>query len=162
MSLIEAKRLNLIVAGIPESSEEEAVDRTHHDFTRFADLVNKSLAKPLEKKDLFSLMRIGKAPENEDDRPRLILVKFKEMTTRETILRNNSNLKLKEGNISHNIYINVDHTKSQRETLKALRSELKARLENGEENLVIRNFKIVPRFRDSAHVIWAQTCRKYN
>ena len=54
------------------------------------------------------------------------------------------------------IYITTDKTKKEREEEQKLRQLLKDRRANGEENIIIRNGKIVKReARQNAHPRWA-------
>lgn len=80
------------------------------------------------------------------------------MEKRSQVLRNNRDLKLEGEDLpmctatyctNHqkhkHIYVTTDKTKQQREEEKKLRGELKTRREAGDTNLIIRNYKIIPK-----------------
>ena len=155
--LLASKRQNLIIFGVPDSQEENPTDRANEDFLNISSIVNGFLNRPLRKNDFLKFTRIGEATE---ERPKMILIKFKEPEMREMFLKNNKGLSLRVNNVIHKVFINVDYTKSQRECLKKLRDELKTRREAGERDLVIRQFRIVPKFRTAAHDPWAEICEQ--
>ena len=70
------------------------------------------------------------------------------------ILRNNKDIKLLDANKSTKIFVSTDKTPKERETENQLRAELQRRKDEGEENLIIRNGKILL-FRQPAHKSWA-------
>lgn len=76
-------------------------------------------------------------------RPRLLLVQVE--GSKETVLSRAQNLRKSE--VWNNTYIDPDRTPQQRLQHKELRMELKKRREAGEQSLVIRHDKIVPRHR---------------
>ena len=155
--LLASKRQNLIIFGVPDSQEVNPTDRANDDFVKISSIVNGFLNRPLRKNDFLKFTRIGEATE---ERPKMILIKFKEPEMREMFLKNNKGLSLRENNVIHKVFINIDYTKSQRECLKKLRDELKTRREAGERDLVIRQFRIVPKFRPVAHDPWAEICKQ--
>ena len=150
-TLIEKKKANLIIYGMPESSLEDQKEATLADFRKlqkvYADRVE------LKKEDLTHMARIGI---KNNDKIRPIQITLSSQDTRKTLLTKNMNLKLLENNISTNIYVSTDRTKKQREADKELRAELKRRKDQGETNLVIRNNRIVPfRERAQGYSTWA-------
>ena len=143
-TLIEKKKANLIIFGMPESNLEDNKEELLADFRKlkkvYADRVE------LKKEDITHMTRIG-MKNNSKTRP--IQITLSSQDARKTLLTKNKDLKLLENNISTNIYVSTDRTKKQREADKELRDELKRRKGLGETNLVIRNNRIVP-FRERA------------
>ena len=143
-TLIEKKKANLIIYGMPESNLEDNKEELLADFRKlkkvYADRVE------LKKEDITHMTRIG-IKNNSKTRP--IQITLSSQDARKTLLTKNKDLKLLENNISTNIYVSTDRTKKQREADKELRDELKRRKGLGETNLVIRNNRIVP-FRERA------------
>ena len=66
---------------------------------------------------------------------------------RNAVLKNSSDLKIKVRNEIKPIYASIDRTNKQREIHKKLVEELKMRKSEGEQNIVIRNNKIVKIFQ---------------
>ena len=80
---------------------------------------------------------------------------FKDEELRMKILKKSPEMELKtEDGELIKVSVSTDKTPKQRETEKRLREEIQARKAQGEQDLVIRNEKIVP-FRRSAQKTWA-------
>ena len=137
--LIKEKEQNLIYFNIPENGSDSVSERMKHEFM----LLSEAYRNELKHDQISSIFRVGKKGEN----IRPLVVKFKSSETRNYVLRTSGKLSIKHQNEVKNIYVSIDRTQRQREAHKRLVDELKSRKLNGEENLVIRNNKIVQNFR---------------
>ena len=134
--LIEKKKDNLVIFGMPEPHTEDKKEELLEDYRRIEKIYEGKVE--LRQEDLKHMTRIG-AKGNGKIRPIQITLspnKRKELLTR------NKDLKLLEDSTSTNIYVSTDRTKKQREADKVLREELKRR-KLANPNLVIRNSRIV-------------------
>ena len=158
---IESKRNNLIIYGLPET-ESTKEKQKFSDFNTVKDLYQERVI--IKDTDIVDLQRIGKAKE---DAHRPLRIIFKENDLRNEVLKNNKYLKLElenfkecackfPGNHIH-IYVTDDKTKKQQETDKQLREELKQKRKDGENDLIIRNGKIVSKKRTEAPR-WIDIC----
>ena len=147
--LIEKKKDNLIVFGMPESNTEDKKDELLEDFRRIQKIYEGRTV--LEQADIKHMTRLGEKKDRHIRPIQLVLTPNK----RKDLLTKNLDLKLLENDTSTNIYVTTDRTKKQREDDKLLREELKRRKVTN-PNLVIRNSKIVP-FQDRAQATttWA-------
>lgn len=135
----EKRELNLIVTNIPESGKEVREERMEEDMTRIKEVVQKIC--PDQKDTIKETMRIGKFTVG--SKPRLIKVTMKTMEAKKGILRNCRKINQGITDQKEKVYINNDLTPAQRTKNKELREELKARIDNGEQNIGIRGEKIV-------------------
>ena len=101
-------------------------------------------AKEVEKV-LENPTRLGQYKIGTNVKPRLLRVTVRSDETKTNIMKRAYKLNTGVTNKSEKVYINHDLTPKERETEKELRDELRARRGNGEEDLVIRNGKIVTR-----------------
>lgn len=134
--LIEKKKDNLVIFGMPESDTEDKKEEMLEDYRKIEKIYEGKVE--LLQEDIKHMTRIGAKSTNKI-RPIQITLnpnKRKELLTR------NKELKLLENSTSTNIYVSTDRTKKQREADKVLREELKRRKRTN-PNLVIRNSKIV-------------------
>lgn len=131
----ERRKPNLIFFGIPEPKSSNPEDRKEDDFQKVKSLVQNSLgsSRPAE---LRALYRLGK----KTDACRPLKVVLESESSRNEVLRK---FKSEVGEGDRLIVVTKDRTRSERDAYKKLRSDLKARSENGEQNLVIRNGRIV-------------------
>ena len=132
-----ARRNNLVLYNLKESSEEGAVTRERDDLLKVVDIFKNGVRQPevlIEK-----VIRMGKRPEGENaDRKRPLLVRLKEGEGNKwTILKNAKNLK-NAPEWMRKIGISQDLTKQQREDEKKLRSELMSRRRNGDDTWFIK------------------------
>ena len=144
---IENKKNNLIIYGLPENKAIEA-EQMLTDFKALRDLYKDRVE--IKENDIVDIKRLGK-PKESGFRPLRIVLK--DIEQRNIILRNNKYLKLEDDEYElcnckfpskHiHIYLTDDKTKKQQEADKTLREELKERRNGGEENIIIRNGKIV-------------------
>ena len=144
---IENRKNNLIVYGLPENEAVEA-EQMLKDFKTVRDLYLDRVE--IKEIDIVDIKRLGKTKEK-GFRPLRIV--FKDTELRNSVLRNNKYLKLEGEDYElcsckfpskHiHVYLTDDKTKKQQEADKNLREELKERRNEGEENIIIRNGKIV-------------------
>ena len=149
LKLQEKKKNNLIFFKFPENTFDTNDELMIDDFNKL-----KEVCQPteLQEKDISQLFRIGKKLPGKD---RPILVTFKDEELRMKILKKSREMELKtdDGELIK-VSVSTDKTPKQRETEKRLREEIQVRKAQGEQDLVIRNEKIVP-FRRSAQKTWA-------
>lgn len=148
-TLIEKKKDNLIVFGMPESDAGDKKEEMLNDYNDLKKAYEERVA--IETSDITHITRLGV----KGDKPRPILITLAAQNKRRELLTKNMKLKLLKNNQSTEIYVSPDLTKKQREAGKILRDELKERKKT-DKNLVIRNNKIVP-FRPAAQATqtWA-------
>ena len=161
----EAKKLSLIVYGVPETPEDEAA-QIKADFTTIKKLYADRVE--INKEDFSDISRLGVKKTNQ---VRPIKLTFNSFEKRRKVLINNINLRLDadgENTCEYDncstyptnhvhIYVTTDKTKREREEEQKLREKLKERRDAGEENIIIRKGKIVSKeARQNAHPRWAQ------
>ena len=152
--LIKKKEKNLMFFNIPEEDYEDTMDRMLDDFKKIK-AIYEDKHITLDESDLIQINRVGPKKVNHI---RPIVTTFASQDKRMDILTHNQDLKLKVEQEIINVYVATDRTPKQREADKKLRVELNQRKENGEENITIRNDKIVP-FRERAQETWASKFR---
>lgn len=141
--LIDKKKDNLIIYGMPESETENKKEEMLEDYRRIEKVYSGKVE--LQKEDIVHMTRIGT---KDEEKTRPIQITLANQTKRKELLTKNMNLKLLEDDLSTPIYVSPDRTRKQREADKILREELKRRKVTN-PNLVIRNNQIVP-FRQRA------------
>ena len=138
----EKRKLNIIVANLPESREGSVEERKRDDTDRVRQLVSKITDVPLG--DIDEPIRLGQIYIGNNARPRLLRMVVKSVESKEKIMRNVYGLN--DGvPFDQRIYINNDNTPQERAKYKAQKEEMIVRKDNGERDLVIRNLKIVHR-----------------
>ena len=159
---IEEKENSLVIYGIPEAHQDRT-EQLKQDFKTINQLYEDRLT--ITPDEITSLTRLGKQ-NNGNIRP--IRITFASSEKRLKVLRNNKNLVLYddkfssctasfcnlEDNQHRHIYVSTDKTKQQREIEKTLRDEIKERKLKGENDLIIRNYKIV-KYNERAYPRWA-------
>ena len=126
----ERRRNNVVIYNLKEGGNYEA------DKDSVSVLLNSILDCQLNVIKLFHL-----GPKSHKDRPLLIGFECKESKTKVLAAAP----KLKSSTQFPNVYISHDRTKSEQQHHKALVAELLQRRNRGEQNLVIRNGKIITR-----------------
>ena len=107
------------------------------------DIVTNSLKVKSVK--ITKAIRLGGQKQDKREKPRALLVHLENEDMKRDILATAKNLRQTEK--WRNTYIVPDMTRQQREENWKLRQELKSRRENGELNLMIRQGKIVKRWK---------------
>ena len=131
----ERRKTNLIFFGIPESKSTIAECRKEEDDHKVRSLVRNSLG-PSRPVGIRTMYRLGKKAGT--SRPLKVVLDSE--SSRNEVLRE---FKPEKGESDKPIIVAKDRTRSERDAHNKLRSELKARSEKGEKNLVIRNGRIV-------------------
>ena len=131
----EGRKPNLIFFGLPEPKSSNSEDRKEDDFQRVKSLVKNSLGSSRHA-ELRALYRLGE--KTDACRPLKVVLELE--SSRNKVLRKFKS-EVSEGD--RLIVVIKDRTRSERDAYKKLRSDLKARSEKGEQNLVIRNGRIV-------------------
>ena len=158
--LVEKKRDNLIYFNIPESSSDDIEQRIKHDFECIQEIYGEDVAK---KDDISNIFRVGKKSE----KARPLVIKFCDGNKKQEYCSWSfgKRLEIKRENEIFKIAVSHDRTPKQREHFQKLVSELNERKESGEEDVVIRNNKIVKNFPNASggtRTTWASIARKMN
>ena len=127
------RNANIMIFGLPESSDGTIEERKDRDSSSVESLLNKMDVEDCS----IVTRRIGK-PRN--DKPRPLRVTGLTLSKKYEILRKARSLKGQEE--FKGVFFNPDLTPRQQREAKLLRAELKQRRENGEQDLIIRNGKI--------------------
>ena len=114
---------------------ETHADRMNKDKSSFTQLVKDEFRLSVKVTNCF---RVGRAVTGKH---RLLIVTLDDEETKWDIIRQAS--QLRHSDRWPRVYLTPDLTRSEREEGRKLREELKKRRDNGEQNLTIRNRKIV-------------------
>ena len=134
------KKKNVIYFGIPETSNDSAAERMKHDYKR----LEEAYGQTIEHTEILTMFRVGK---KEPNKTRPLVIKFSDIELKKNYLKKSGDLKIKHGNEIIPVYASINRTEKQHEKHKKLVTELKARKEAGEQNLVIRGEKIIENFQ---------------
>jgi hypothetical protein len=137
---VEKRKCNLVIWNLKESTKLEIEDKKKDDLTAVKSLLSKVVQ--LEEGDVVEPIRLGKGTQL-GTRPRLLRVTLKSEEKKKEILKKAPDLNKNVRDQAKRIFINPDYTQKQREQQKKLREEKKRRTDEGEQNLAIRNGKIV-------------------
>ena len=131
----ERRKNNIVVHNMTESDGETHAERMTRDRSRLGELLRKELNLNVH---ILRSFRVGKFTEGKS---RLLIATLDSEETKWEVVRVAP--QLRGTDTGHNIYINPDMTKQEREEGKKLRNELAERRAKGERNLIIRRGKIV-------------------
>ena len=131
----ERRKKNVVVHNLPEATAETHADRMTEDKSTFIQLVRDEFHLNIGASKCF---RVGKTVPGKH---RLLIVTLELEETKWEIIRLAPQLRHSER--WPRVYLSPDLTRAEREEGRKLREELKRRRDNGEENLTIRNHKIV-------------------
>ena len=147
-----SKANNIIVFNVPELDSEDAEECYKRDVAIIKTIFKDKVI--LEKEDIKSMFRIGLNKDATKSRP--IIIKFTSIEKKTEVLKIKDLQYIDSNNLEHNIYMTHDRTKKEQEEHRKLVKKLKERRENGEENLVIRNGKIIQLqpFRPNPQLFW--------
>jgi len=137
----QEKRNNLVMYGIPESVTDSS-DGIEEDTNYVLDIHKILKVAPFTR---IKVQRLGRKL----DKPRPLLVKYPECDrdARFSVLKSGKELrKLPVDDSRHNVYVNRDLTRAERECEAKLRAECKKQNEGG-GNVIIRRGKIVSRIQ---------------
>ena len=134
------KEKNVCVYCVPESDSTEEKDAYQDDINKIRKILDGKVE--LQKKDLVEIYRTKKKENQTNARP--IIIRFNDINKKKEIL------KLRKLSYNGtNIFISPDRTQKQQEVHKKLVTELKARKEQGEEDIFIVDERIV-KFQESS------------
>ena len=131
----EKKKLNVIVHNMKESTNTSHYSRCDEDGSTFRNIVREELKINVKVTNAY---RVGKKVEG---KPRLLVISLEDVDTKHEILKVAS--QLRDSADWSNVYITPDLTWKEREVGRKLREDLARRRANGEENLFIKQGKIV-------------------
>lgn len=138
----ENRKLNLVLVNVPEARSTVKEDQEMEDKAKIDGIMRKAL--PDEQVIIRNPIRLGKV--NAGTRARMLRITVPDMETKKKILSNAKKVNDSyEKDPSKRIFINPDYTKREQETNRALRAELKDRLQKGERDLMIKGDKIIKR-----------------
>ena len=138
----EARKLNIIIANLPESEARTIEEKKRDDRDRVKTIVSKICE--VQGGDLHNPTRMGPTMVGRNVRPRLLRMTAKNEHVKEEIMRNVYSLNAGVP-FDQRVYINNDSTPQERMKYRALKEEFNQRMEAGERDIVIRNLKIVKR-----------------
>ena len=147
----ELRALNICVFNIPESDADSLEEQYKEDVKKFKEVISSHVT--LEKEDVKAFFRIGR--ERQPTKARPILLKLSNEDARLKLLKLR-NLKFNDDTGEYDIYINPDRTKKEQDEHRKLLAELRERRSNGEENIIIKNGKIIQvlPFRQNPQSYW--------
>ena len=128
-------KLNVVVHNMKEADGPTHAVRAERDGAEFRAMVKEGLKMMVKTSKTF---RVGK---REDGKPRLLIVTLANLEDKMEILRSTATLRNSDWN---RVYITPDLTWKEREKGRQLRAELTRRREAGEDNIHIRQGRIVP------------------
>ena len=138
----EKREKNIIIFNIPESSQTGEQEKAE-DLRRAREIIM-GHCPTIQESDMIEPIRLGKTKPTDPRRPRPLRLKASSVKAKWEVIKSwktyNTGREAEE-----RIYINPDLSKEERQTQKALRDQLKARISAGETNLMIRGDKIVER-----------------
>ena len=136
----ERRKYNLIFYKIPESDSSTGKERMKFDCVALKDIFERKNVH-LKAENIERIFRLGDF--EKAVKPRPILIKFKTVEYKKSILSQCSKLKYLKNNVSIPVFYSLDLTEKERKERKKLVDELKSRKEKGEDNIGIRKNKIV-------------------
>ena len=139
----ERRKCNVVVHNLPEPTDPQ---ENQNDVNTFLEICQSVLNVEVE---LVKCYRLGK---KQNSRPRSLLIQLKDELSRNLVLSNAPNLRFNE--TCKHIYIQQDLTPTERAAHKRLYEELKRRRNHGENNLIIRNGRIVPYTEKFQSRVW--------
>ena len=151
---VHAQKINNVcIFNIPELNSENLQENYKNDVQIVKELFNDRIS--LNKEDVKSLFRKGEIKDSL--RPRPIIIKFSTTELKNKVLSlRNLTYTDKTDQTEHQIFIVPDRTRKEQLEHKKLTEELKKRRQDGEQNIIIRNGKIVSRlpFRSNPQLFW--------
>jgi hypothetical protein len=136
---ISKRKQCVIIHGLKEPSNAPSELRKKEDEDAVIDLLHHITCDDVS---VNAAIRLGKNQEGPEAKPRPIKLILQSEAQKEKILQNAKNLKTLRNGLEK-VFIHQDLTPKQREARQQLVKELKARLAQGEQNLIIVGEKIV-------------------
>ena len=137
----DERQCNLIFHNVPESKSGDTDVRKEEDQTQVHRILQ-HLDVQISPSDIEQAVRLGKKTDGQE-RPRLLKIKLSRVEPKKQTLSRAKKLKDSKNECYNSVFISPDLTFQEREENRRLRNDLKARRDNGEENIIIRNGKIV-------------------
>jgi len=138
----QKRRTSIIIHGLAESQEEEAVKRLEEDTSHVYAIMHDL---KLDDVKAMQIIRLGKKPANATDKPRSIKAVLQSEDQKDKTLKAAKNLKDMKKEGWDRVFIQQDLTPKQQEKKKELLGQMKERKEEGEQNLILWNWKIIKR-----------------
>lgn len=132
----ESRKCNVIVHNVPESSKQDGKERMDEDKEKIKTMMKDGMT--IEDVTINSIVRLGK---REEGKTRLLKVVVDSVKCKRALLLKAK--KLRETDTWKKVFITPDYSPKERQINKELRDQLKKRMEDGEEGLVIRRGKII-------------------
>ena len=133
----ENRKLNVVMHNIPEPQGETYIERTEQDKAKFKEVIREGMRLNV---NVTKAYRVGKPTQ---EKPRLLIVGLENAEVKIEVLKMASQLRSTEE--WSDVFITPDLTWKEREEGRRLREELRRRKRAGEDNLIIRRGRIVPR-----------------
>ena len=134
----ESRKNNLIMHNIPEPQSDSVEDRKQEDIDFITSMATELRIEELEVK---SMIRLGE----KTNKPRLAKVTVGTVVQKRSFLQKSKLLRDASDTGLRNVYVTPDLSRRARKQSKDLRTQLKFRLDSGEEGLTIRRGKIIKR-----------------
>lgn len=147
---IKRRKNNVVLHGLREPAGDDADSRKAADDDQIMELFHELGCDDVS---VDSVVRLGKRTEDEQAKPRPLLLRMASEEQKDKVLRQSKNLRMKYATEPNRLFVHQDLTPKQREVRRRLVSELKLRQSNGESNLTIVNGKIVQRKNRNAQVV---------
>ena len=136
----ERRKFNLMIFRVQESNSEEANDRIKHDTDKFNEIMDTNLGLGTNT-SIHAITSIGKRIRGKDE-TRPMRVTMKTVQDRKRVLDRIKEMRLNKEDRIVDIFIQPDLSQDERAERKKLRTELMARREAGENDLIIRRGRI--------------------
>ena len=135
----KGKECNVCVFNIPEGTEENDEDNYKKDINKLKQVVEGKVI--IKAEDLKTAYRIG--TKKSDASPRPFILKFNNLSKHKEVLALRNLFYKQDEEEGNRVFVHPDRTKKEVEEHRLLVNELKQRKEDGEENIGIRNGKII-------------------
>ncbi|KAK4325791.1 hypothetical protein Pmani_003733 [Petrolisthes manimaculis] len=137
----DRRKNNLVMHNIEEPNNMNEKELYDHDLAVCMDIFGNEIGARIEEGEIVDIARLGKKEEegeNQNRRPRCLLIKMKEPEKKLSIIKNAKKIKTTRKNEYKRVFIQPDLTSSERENEKELREKLREKREQGEEGWYIR------------------------
>ena len=148
---IKAQKMNNVcVFNVPELESDDAEVKYKRDVEIVKTVLNERVK--LEKEDVKAIYRIGT---EDSKKPRPLIIKFSSVNKKNEITKL-KNIVYNDEKGEHKLFITPDRTRKEQAEYKELLLKLKERKLNGEQNIGIRNGKIIQLqpFRPDPRIFW--------
>ncbi|KAJ8020545.1 hypothetical protein HOLleu_08693 [Holothuria leucospilota] len=144
---MEKRRMNAVIFGLSESGSGDPEIRKSHDAEAITELLGKLNINTIRPTHLFRIGAVKERPQGSLVKPRPLKLVFQSEWEKQEVMSKFIDCKKAKSNYVAELTIGHDKTKWEQEEYNKLKAELTARLDRGEQDLVIRDLKIVSRFR---------------